>query len=85
MNYPLNEEEVAKLLYLEEQQSTDKHKEKVVAQMTEYYAKLIEYYDIKKDPIKFYFMDKMQKIVFDFNKTDDKLISESIINEIKNK
>ena len=53
--------------------------------MTEYYAKLIEYYDIKKDPVKFYFMDKMQKIVFDFNKTDEKLISESIITEIKNK
>ena len=52
--------------------------------MTELYARLIEFYDYQKDPVKFYFIDKMQKIVHDFNKTKDQLISEDYISRIKN-
>ncbi len=37
---------------------------------------LIEHYDSAKDPIKLYFMDKMQTTVFNFNKSKEKTEAE---------
>ena len=34
--------------------------------------KLVEYYDFKADPIKNYFMDKMQFVIMNFNKSHTK-------------
>ena len=34
--------------------------------------KLVEYYDAVRDPIKIYFMDKMQQVILRFNKTIDR-------------
>ena len=51
--------EISNLLFLEENFIKKPNSELIVQNLVEQYAKLIEYYDSIKDPIKLYFMDKM--------------------------
>ncbi len=38
--------------------------------------KLIEFYDTIRDPIKIYFMDRMQNVIINFNKSTEKTHTE---------
>ena len=65
INYPHTENDVSSILFLEENYLKDKKNKKILTKLIEKYTKLISFYDAIKDPIKLYFIDKMQTIFFD--------------------
>lgn len=43
--------------------------------------KLVEYYDTLRDPIKVYFMDKMQQVIVNFNQNKEQQQASSYMNQ----
>jgi transposase-like protein len=64
LGHPMDKASIHKLLYLEETNLKLKYDKKVIALLVGYYAKLIEYYDTVRDPMKDYFIEKMQSVMF---------------------
>jgi hypothetical protein len=83
IEFPFDENDISSLLFLEENYIDNPNEKTIVTQLVEKYAALIEYYDSQKDPIKLYFMDKMQSTVFKFNKSKEKAEAESFLGNIK--
>ena len=82
LQFPFNENGISSLLFLEESYEKNSNEQKIVSQLVEKYAALIEYYDSKKDPIKLYFMDKMQATVFNYNKSKEKVEADDYFEKI---
>lgn len=83
--FPFSENGISSLLFLEESYQKNSNEKKIVTQLVERYAALIEFYDSRKDPIKLYFMDKMQTTVFNFNKSKQKAEADNYFEKIKEK
>ena len=81
--FSLQPEDISKLLLLEDSHKKDKHNNQVVSQLIELYTRLVEYYDLRQDPIKAYFVDKMQSCVLRFNRVEEKQKSEKFIRKLK--
>ena len=56
---PFDENKITTLLFLEESNVKARKDQNIIKKLVTTYAKLVEYYDTMKDPIKIYFMDKM--------------------------
>ena len=82
-SYPLQPEDISKLLLLEDSHKKDKQNNQVVSQLIELYSKLVEHYDLGQDPIKAYFVDKMQACVLRFNRVAERQKSEKFIRKLK--
>lgn len=67
--HPMDKSSVSKLLYLEESNTKMNNDKTVISMLVGYYAQLIEYYDTLRDPMKMYFIEKMQAIMFSISKS----------------
>ena len=76
---PYDRNSITSLLFLEDTNKAHSKEKSIVKQLVEIYVKLIEYYDMIKDPIKTYFIDKMQRVVVNYNKSSTKLNAENFI------
>ena len=76
---PFDRNGITSLLFLEDTNLKHYKEKTIVKQLVEIYVKLIEYYDMVKDPIKTYFMDKMQRIIINYNKSKSKINAETYI------
>jgi hypothetical protein len=85
VNKPFDKNSIASLLFLEETNSKYLKEKKITNQLIEMYVKLIEYYDRVQDPIKIYFIEKMQRVVINFNKSPNFKTKEEIYNKQSNK
>ena len=54
---------VRRLIILEDLSTQGEFNQSISTQIVEIYAQLVEYFDHKKDPIKVYFLDKMQNTI----------------------
>lgn len=74
--FPFRKQDISVLLMLEESNNKNMHEKSIVNQLIDIYAKLVEFYDANQDPIRYYFMDKMQTTIFKFNKVKNKRSSQ---------
>lgn len=65
ITYPYTENDISSILFLEENYLKDKKNKTILTALVQKYTKLISFYDANKDPIKLYFIDKMQTLFFD--------------------
>ena len=56
---PFDKNKITTLLFLEESNQKSRKDQTIIKKLVSTYAKLVEYYDTMRDPIKIYFMDKM--------------------------
>ncbi len=81
---PFDENALSSLLFMEEIHSKSVGNKEIIRTLIQKYSKLVEYYDIVKDPIKIYFMDKMQTILFNLKgKMDGEIHSAQNINKTR--
>ena len=66
-NFPFKQKGINNLLFLEDLSTKKNAKNKFIKELIENYAQLIEFYDAMKDPIRFYFIDKIQALILNFN------------------
>ena len=83
--FPFKKEDILMLLMLEDSNSKSSADKGVVNKMVDTYAKLVEFYDAKQDPIMFYFIDKMQSTIFQFNKLKQKITTDKLSLPLKSK
>ena len=82
---PLKSKEVSLLILLEEKSQQKSSDKKSIKSLIDIYAKLIEFYDLVHDPIKNYFMDKMQSAIFNFNIKMNQPKKEDYLSKYKSK
>lgn len=84
--YPFNINDISTLLEMEDKLKKNEKKNFIIPLLIQSYAKLIEFYDERKDPIKIYFLDKMQSILCGENpELEDNTESEKKIFETEKK
>lgn len=76
VRFPLDEADVSTLLILEDANNRDPYDKAVAGRLIEKYSKLVEFYDLAQDPIKAYFVDKMQLTVSRLHKSKQKAEAE---------
>lgn len=81
--FPFTPQEITKLLFLEQANKENDCDKKTVNELVELYTKLVQFYDTKKDPIKGYFMDKMQTSIFRFNRIEEEDPTERLMERLK--
>jgi hypothetical protein len=74
-SFPFDENGITSLLFLEESHEKYRKDKGIIKQLIESYAKLVEFYDTMKDPVKLYFMDKMQSVLVNYNKRENQNFS----------
>ena len=67
-HFPLNSHGISELLLLEEKNGENQADTKVMGQLIGLYSQLVEFYDSVADPIKMYFVDKMQSVIYKANR-----------------
>ena len=82
---PLNKKDVSVLLLLEEDAAKNNKDKSLTKKLISEYSKLIEYYDFQKDPIKHYFIDKMQSIIHKANSIASINPVNNYMSKLKNK
>ena len=70
--FPLSQTEINGLIVLEAENSRDPHNKELISEMIDKYAKLVEFYDSQQDPIKAYFVEKMQVIISNLHRSKQK-------------
>ena len=83
--FPFKKQDISVLLMLEDSSHKPETDKGVVNKLVDIYAKLVEFYDANQDPIKFYFIDKMQSAIFQFNKLKQKMVSDKLTLPLKSK
>ena len=70
--FPFNNKQISELIILEEKNSDNYQDKTIMAQLINIYTQLVEYYDSMSDPIKIYFVEKMQNVIFKASKNYSK-------------
>ena len=85
LTFPLTKEDVSVLLLLEEDLSKNSSEKTVAKKLMAIYSQLVEFYDFKKDPIKAYFIDKLQSVIYKANSIANVIPADNYIAKLKNK
>lgn len=75
----MDAEIVKKVLLLEDLLAKASDNRTISSQLISMYAEMVEYYDHKKDPIKIYFLDKMQNTISNLTKSPKKREAEQYL------